>query len=267
MKKKLVALLAAALMTVSFAGNAMAAFVQGDLIRVVYDTVGSREYATDLGSWATLTANATTGNVTVGGGADAFTLANTGAASLSNLMVGYFLVDNAVLNRAAVSGGTTAPTTGATLFSGYLANAGNLFANYQTNGQAVSGTTNSVYLLDKAAVGTKTYFMNMDGSGASPGKFGGWINSANPSGTLNLAALSTVGYVDQTIYQWTGANLGGNRATLAGTSAFTVRSMADGSTIINPGAVVPPAVPVPPAFFLMGSGLLGMFGIRRKKNA
>ena len=50
MKKKLLILAAVAMLTFSFAGQAMAAFSQGDLIEVVYDISGSGpEVAVDLG--------------------------------------------------------------------------------------------------------------------------------------------------------------------------------------------------------------------------
>jgi len=43
---------------------------------------------------------------------------------------------------------------------------------------------------------------------------------------------------------------------------MVIRTMADGSTIINPEAAAP--VPIPAAAYLLGSGLLGLVGIRRK---
>jgi hypothetical protein len=269
MKKKLVALLAAALMTVSFAGTALAAFGNGELIRVVYDTTTTgKEYATDLGSWTTLTGLATTGNQTVGGGTDAITLANTGASSWGNLVVAYFLVDTTTgANQIAVAGDANGLITGKYKYSGASANAQSVNTTYLN----AAGANTSVAL---AAKNTGNTFYNlMDGGAAQPnvGGYGGWVFNAasNPGGVLNLAALTTTGYVDQTIYSWTNpvnGNLGLQNGT-AGTASFTVRTMADGSTLINPGAAAPAPVPVPPAFFLMGSGLLGMFGIRRKMKA
>jgi hypothetical protein len=119
MKNKLFALLAAILMTVSVAGNAVAAaFGHGHFIRVVYDSVGSKEYATDLGTWATITA-AATGNVSVGGGVDAITLAGTGAASLGDLYVAYYLEDPTTgANQVAIAGDANGLTSGAKKFNG-----------------------------------------------------------------------------------------------------------------------------------------------------
>ncbi len=261
MKKKLVALLAAALMTVSFAGTAMAAFVQGDLIRVVYDSVGAKEYATDLGSWATIT-GATNGTV-VGGGVDAFTLANTGAASLGNLYVGYYLIDaTAGANQVAIAADITAAsmTSGSRKFSGTNSALGGALTNYAAN--VISGT-NSALLADKTA--GNTFFVKAGNSVVGAGDYGSWVTAAtNPGGVLNLAALATTGYLDQNIFTWAGANLAANNALTAAAPSFTVRTMADGTTVLGNGNAA--AVPVPPAFFLMGSGLLGIFGVRRKMN-
>ena len=259
MKKKLVALLAAALMTISFAGTAMAAFTDGELIRVVYDSVGSKEYATDLGTWASVT-GAANGTV-VGGGVDAITLANTGAASLSDLYVGYFLMDKTVsANQFVVAGDANGLTSGAKKFNTSTAFLHSATTNYAVN--TIAGT-NSAVLPDKK--GSNTFFQAQNYAiGAAD--YGGWTLGTNPGGVLNLAALTTTGYVDQTIYNWQLGNLQSPGTAMPGTAAFTVRTMADGSTILGNNNTAAP-VPVPPAFFLMGSGLLGIFGVRRKMNA
>ena len=90
--------------------------------------------------------------------------------------------------------------------------------------------------------------------------FGGFIPLMSPGGEMNLAALSTVGFVDQTLYFFDSP-----QSALFGVATVTLRTMADGSTIINPGSAS--AVPIPPSVLLLGSGLLGMIGIRRKISA
>jgi hypothetical protein len=37
--------------------------------------------------------------------------------------------------------------------------------------------------------------------------------------------------------------------------------------VLTPGSVTPPTVPLPPAVWLLGSGLLGLAGIARRKSA
>ena len=245
MKNKMFALLAAILMTVSFAGNAMAvAFGHGHFIRVVYDSVGSKEYATDLGDWAAVSAAAATGNVPVGGGVDAITLAGTGAASLGDLYIAYYLEDPTPgANQVAIAGDANGLTSGARKFNG-ISNGLFLASGWYLLNMAPG--TNSALLPDKTYPNT---FYNRGGNAViGAGDYAGWVTAAtNPDGVLSLAALSTIGYVDQTIYYWSGANLQTPGTRMAGTKAFTVRTMADGSTIINPPVAadtVPPVLTV-----------------------
>ena len=240
MKKLLSTILVTILVATGLAGTALAAFTGGNLIRVVYDTVGSKEYATDLGPWVTLTVDAATGNLPVGGGVDAVTLTNIGAASWSNLVVGYYLLDVTTgAQKVAVAGPAGGLTSASRKFTSFNGAAGQVNSTYNL---AVAVGSASVLLADKT-VGN-TYFARMDSSGASPGSYGGWLTAGtNPSGTMSLAALATTGYVDQTLYSWGAANLGLQGAT-AGAASFVVRTMADGSTIINPSVAdtTPPIV-------------------------
>jgi hypothetical protein len=270
MKKKLVALFAAALMTISFAGTAMAAFsantADGNLLRVVYDTKGTKEYATDLGSWNSLT-GATNGTV-VGGGVDAITLATFGGTTtLADLYVGYYLVTNATPNHVAIAGDANGLTSGSRVFNGISNGIGGTTV-YTTYANNLIAGTNSAVVADKTAGFTFYAKSGPLTPVAGNGSYGGWVTaSSNPGGVLNLAALTTTGYVDQTIYSWSATNLQNPGTPTAGTAAFTVRTMADGTTVLGNGNIAAAPVPVPPAFFLMGSGLLGIFGVRRKMNA
>ena len=54
MKKSIVCMIAAALLLVGLAGQSMAAFGTGDLIRIIYSPGSTYEYATDLGSLTNL---------------------------------------------------------------------------------------------------------------------------------------------------------------------------------------------------------------------
>lgn len=256
MKKKMIILLAAAMLTMSAASSAMAAFAQGDLIRVVYDTKGTTEIATDLGAISTLTTLGA--NSVVGGGVDATTLAQFVGSAYSDLRVGYFAIQkaNTGVNLANVwlaGDPTTAPKSGALKWSGTYTNFNNTLGNY------AQATGNTAVLADKS-IGN-SFFNNMDRSGGQVGQYGSFLPALPAGGVLNLAALATIGYVDQAIYNWTGT---ATNSAVFGTKVLTLRTMADGSTVINPGAA---ATPIPPAFLLMGSGLLGMVGIRRKMAA
>ena len=241
MKNKLFALLVALLMTVGVAGNAMADFAAGHLIRVVYDSVGAKEYATDLGSWASVSTAAA--GALLGGGVDAFTLDNTGAVSVSDLYVGYYLADATTgANQAVIAGDANGLTSGARKFSGFYSNLYGVTTNYAVN--MIAGT-NSALLADKSAKSANTFFNKAGNSVVGAGDYGGWVTAAtNPGGVLNLAPLSTTGYVDQTLYTWTGPNLAAT-GKVDGAKAFTVRTMADGSTVIGTavaGDTVPPVL-------------------------
>jgi alkaline phosphatase len=72
----------------------------------------------------------------------------------------------------------------------------------------------------------------------------------------DLSALATVGYVDQTLFFYANAD-----SAAAGMKMATIRTYADGHTELNPNAV-----PVPASVLLLGSGLLGLIGIRRKMS-
>jgi hypothetical protein len=248
MKNMMFVLLAVLLMTVSVAGNAMAAFEYGHLIRVVYDTVGSKEYATDLGSWATLSAAAT--DTTVGGGVDAINLATMGADAWDNLVVGYYMVafvPNTGPNAVAVAAdGVQTITSGSRKFSGIQTSARNTSGYYVAN--AIVGTKSAV-IDDKAATGTNSFYNQFDAHGVSTGYYAGWetgTTGINPGGILSLADLTTTGYVEQTmVYFGPFTTITPNAST--GVNSIKVRTMANGSTVILAafsGDTVPPLLTV-----------------------
>ena len=84
---------------------------------------------------------------------------------------------------------------------------------------------------------------------------------------VSIASLigASSGSVTQALYFWDKAT-----STLAadkiGVLAATIVTNADGSTIITSSIPAPAPTPIPPAFLLMGSGLLGMVGLRRKNK-
>jgi hypothetical protein len=98
---------------------------------------------------------------------------------------------------------------------------------------------------------------------ANQGAIGNAITIATRPGTeASLGSLvgATSGSVTQNLYFLDNAN-GANKV---GVSVATISTNFDGSTtIVTPNTA---ATPIPPAFFLMGSGLLGMFGLRRKNK-
>jgi hypothetical protein len=86
-------------------------------------------------------------------------------------------------------------------------------------------------------------------------------------GEISLADLATKGYVDQFLYYFATPN--SNAASSTGVKVATIRTKLNTNNIItteiNPVSQV--TTPIPAAAWLMGSGLLGMIGIRRKNKA
>jgi hypothetical protein len=93
---------------------------------------------------------------------------------------------------------------------------------------------------------------------AAQGALGNAINIATrPNTEISLASLinGTATSVTQNLYSLAGTTAGSKGVF---TTAI-ITTYADGRTNVS-------ATPIPPAFFLMGSGLLGMFGLRRKNK-
>jgi hypothetical protein len=246
--KKIMMLFVAMMLVVGFTGQAMADYATGDLIRVVYQVGGALEQITDLGAVSSYTTPFTT-NIQYN--TNTFSLSTFAGASYSDLQVAYFVYN--ANNTAFVSG----PYNG-TQLSGSRQNSA-----YNSNALAVvtvakansGGSGNAII----AQSNGQSYMTKMDkGGGTSTGTFGGFIPGGN--GEANLAALATVGYVDQSLFYYS------NTANAAnGVNVATIRTYADGSTQLNPQAVA--QTPIPAAVYLLGSGLLGLVGIRRKMAA
>jgi len=245
-KKKFAAMIAAALMTMS-ASSAFAAFADLELIRVYYDRTGS-EFATDLGNVKTILDNAKQpGGVTLDGSFGTLTsgyavyFALDRTTGVSDLWAtGKVGVDSVIL------GGSTGLTS---LKSG----SSSMYALYNTQG----GTEYT-----GAAAATSSYKNKLS---ATQGTLATSINNASRLNTeASLASVigSGTGSAVQALYFWENA-LTTVAAEKIGVLAATITTNADGTSTI-----VAAPTPIPPAFLLMGSGLLGMVGLRRKsKNA
>jgi hypothetical protein len=254
MKKKLVALLAGALLTSAMAGNALAYFTGDDLIRVVYSATTGVEVATDLGSIATLLTSAP--GTILGGGAASFT--NYGVTGdLSTYSVAYFAKstsENGVTGKYIWASGdaTTPSVSGTSQWNGTN--------GAMTNMLSQEGAAGSTQTVSVGTGATNSYYHKADGSGTITGALSGII-SAN-SRVNTEASLANIANTPVTQGLW---YFGAANGSQTGLLALTLQTNADGSTTLNPNSTA--ATPIPPSFFLMGSGLLGMVGLRRKKRA
>ena len=246
--KKIMMILAVVVLLLGASGQAMAAFVDGDLIRVVYNGLGTgTEYATDLGNFSTLTSNSL-GNVVLN--TDNFNLSSVGAPDQA--YVAYYMVTSTpgfAGNYVWTSGPTSSQTGGGrNMFSNFLGGVHSVDGAYNVAAAGASATT----LLQSDA---NSYWTIMNTAGAGQGQMRGFIPAGNAD--QNLAALSTTGYVDQYLYYYATPN-----TASSGLQVATLRTFADGHTELNPSAT-----PIPATFLLFGSGLLGLVGIRRKQAA
>lgn len=246
LKKKIVMLVAAAMMTLT-ASSAFAAFADLSLIRVYYDRTGS-EIATDLGKVADFTA----------AGAVKTIDGNFGSLSGATSFAVYFAVDR-VNNDIWSSGSTTTPS---------VITGGNLGMTSLKNGlQPVYNTYNTqggVTYTGPASL-TNSYKNKLS---ATQGTLANAINVATRLNTeVSLTdIIGGTGSRTQSLYYW-GNGLTTVASEKIGQLAATIVTNADGSTVVTSSTPAPVATPIPAAFYLMGSGLMGLVGMRRRKNA
>jgi hypothetical protein len=241
--KKIVMLIMAIVLVIGVCSNAMAYFEDQHLFRVVYDRAGTNEVVTDLGLISSLTAP-TTANW-------AFAGQSTWDASMfsasPNLYVAYFAQKAGSTGNAWTSG-----PDGGQLFrqwSAFSSGGNSIKAEYQMYGtsQVIGPKTDN-----------RSYWSVMDqGTLGAAGSFNLAIAAKNGEAAVNTAPL---GYVDQMLYFYGSVN--SFTSNKVGVALATIRTYSDGHTELNPSAV-----PVPAAVYLLGSGLLGLVGIRRKMAA
>jgi len=244
MKSKLLVIAAVFMLMFSFAGQAMASFDSLDLIQVVSQVSGSgtNEVLTDLGQFSSTTpiSSTTTFN-------NAVSLSNFGTgATLSNLEVQYFVMDTDNLNKVWLSG----PTTGQ--------------QSALSAGQTLTGNMWSVYYQAQTAGGNPvvqaqgsdfSVYKMLENWGTNRGGMGGFI--AVGSAAANLGS----GVVTQYLYYYDASALADGAAGTSGHAVAMITTNANGSTTISP------VVPIPAAIWLLGSGLIGLVGIRRRNTA
>lgn len=264
MKKKMIALLAGALMTLA-ASNAFA-FVGAnlELYRVVYDSTTNTTYEaiTDLGNINSIKSLA--GGTQLDSATSAFAnVAGYSAANVgSNLKIAYFAFDSGITGAAkkdvylSQTGETAAPVSApskwasaGTAMKGQIIGTSALSTNYLGGTKDASAMTSTIPGGNTATNSFKRKLID--------GSFGGYL-STNPTqgvtfGAVSLAALAAN---NVTHIYWFQGDTG-----VTGQLALSLTT--DTATGITKTAST---VPIPPAFFLMGSGLLGMVGLRRKRK-
>ncbi|MGD0586323.1 MAG: hypothetical protein ABSA86_11210, partial [Oryzomonas sp.] len=241
------------------AGNAMASFDNGDLIRFVYNSATGSETGTDLGSISTLLTNvAASGSVNITAPGLFTNGANLGSANNANLMVAYMVANDTY--------GTNGYNPNTNYFSSQSGQVNGPFANTNMQNQMgalFSGVTyNPVNTHNSTQVSTTntnaaSYQVTM-----SNGFMGGLL--LNPDGEASLATLATAS-ISQSLYYWADVTAGtdGSLVTSNG-QALQILTNSNGSTTLVGGTS---PTPIPAAAYLLGSGLMGLLGLRRKQKA
>lgn len=242
--KKLVGFVAAGVLMFGLAGQAKAAFTDGDVIRVMYDASTGVEIATDLGSAASLTSASNLSTATVN-------LSQFGStATWSQVNVAYF--GNVAGSNTAYVASATAPVAAGSLYSSFSGAVTSIEGVYAGNG-GTSTTANA-----------DGYYTQMNGSGLNVGTYSNFIPGVNNE--LNMNSLGTSPQDDLYSIAVTSHVSGRNTTyTYVTTDLMTLNTTLNGNvagTIINEGTS---ATPVPPSLLLMGSGLLGLIGVGRRK--
>jgi len=281
MKSTFLAFLACALLVVGIAAPGHAAFLGGDLIRVVYDTQTGEEVGTDLGSLSSILSS---GGETFS--ANPVTLSQLGVTSFSalgNLIttpgpadgsavggVAYFVINGTSVTSpsslvAVAATATSLMNTTTPSFSG--ANSAmhavmTAYATESSTSQAVISTGN-----------TSSYWYKMDQNGATGtiGSYYGWLSTANGQNAYGGEVVPVdFGSVAQTLYEWVGSSPAGSSALEVQTPGTAIGTLTTETlnvggqevleTIYTPEATVP----LPPSALLMVPGLLGLIGLRKK---
>jgi hypothetical protein len=250
MKRSKIAVLAAAtVLTLGVAGNAMASFSYGDLMRFTYDSSTATETGTDLG---TVSSFLTPGAVTTTTSA-----ISSGYLTSTTANVSYLAYDSAnkVLYVAAPSGNDGVEPGKFTAGDNTALSA--IISGYQLK----AGTASEASLTGIGASGSPSFYRNMDKNGSATGTYSQFITDSGYAGETSLADLANTGTLS--LYKF---DVSKTSVNLTGTEVATLTTNADGTltaTSLVQGQVA--ATPIPAAFYLMGSGLMGLVGLRRKK--
>jgi hypothetical protein len=246
--KKILILLAVAVLLLGVSGQSMASLTTGDLIRVVYKNGGTgSEVATDMGAagWTTPISGSTLYNT------NNFSLGQFAGAGWGDLSVAYYA------NTTAGSFWFSGPDGGMDNSASKLALVRTALTQMNGVYSTAMGTTGKQGSI--LSSNASSYWNKMNLGGTNVGSWDGYVGTG--MGVQSLADLGTLGYVDQYLYYYpsSSSNTAGTGMKLA-----QIRTFADGTTRLSE---VPSAVPIPAAVYLFGTGLVGLIGIRRKKAA
>lgn len=251
--KKIIGLSVATLLMMGSVSQAFAGFEAGNFILSVYDKNTNQEIGIDLGTFTDLKAM----NQTVKTGLDFSLFTGAAGYSLTNAGIGIFSNISDLSNNhfEGYFGVAKAPTlnTGAVNGSSFAEASGTIGSWYNT-----SDTDQDGYVLTGINDGSYVSNMNITTAGGYAG-----VNKV----AAKEAEIATAGYVDIMLYHFTTLSTGKLGLVTDLTNYDDTRSFfrltSDGNLTLNPSATS--EVPVPGAVWLLGAGLAGLIGVRRKK--
>ena len=243
---------ATGLLMLGAASQASAYWETGNLNMAIYDLVAQKEIVVDLGAVTDWSVSQT--------------LTTIDSALLTSLF------GNAVKSTSGIGIFTNTATVGGT-FNGYLATAKSTAPAYTPSMTIANKFTSgakfvqsSAAILDTDADGIVQWASDAAGgynfnfNFTSPGGYAGMNPEIGNEGELNL---STGGFTDMYVYHYNkvGTTVPYDNVALGA----KIRINADGTVALIASEVS--EVPVPGAIVLLGSGLAGLVGIRRRKNS
>lgn len=254
MKKMLGIALLAGLVVFGGMSQASAYFEAGDLVRVVWDSTYENAAAGPyLRVGGALTGAAITNNDYSSFYGTSFSGSLAGI-NLASAQMAFFMgkktTGPTTYDVYFASYSNTNPGFNASGLTGFINGSNSITSFYGTGSQSVTG---------KLVTDTSSFASVAGGVNY----FGGYATNPGYASTANLSGGSGSSYVDMYLYHYYGNTFKPDTAT--GTDYVAIlRTFGDGTTqILAPGGQ--PVVPIPAAVWLLGSGIVGLIGIRRRQ--